>query len=290
METISSTPTPQSPRNSNNWLIPLSIVIAGLLIGGGIFGALLLTRGNSNSTGPVATRPVNPHLEKNMTPVSSADHIRGKADAPITLVEYSDTDCYYCNKFLVETIRPIINPYIAQGKVNWVYRHFNTGISSHPHTEIEAEATECVAQLGGNDKFWQFVDMLFDKKDFESSPAKLIDPNTLPTLVASIGINKAQFSQCLTSGKNKSVIATMTQNAQAAGGRGTPYSIITSKAVINADLKKMVSDVNNQILGDNTTAQDVLYVSSDGHEIVLGGAMPPAIMTDIMTRLLALNS
>src|SRR5205085_2363696 len=136
-------------------------VVAGLLIAIGLFFAIFLTK----QTASGVKRPVNQHLEKNMPVVTSSDHIKGSADAPIKIVEYSDTDCYYCNLFK-PTLEGIINKYGQAGKVAWVYRHFNTVIPAHPHTLIEAEASECVAELGGNDTFWQYIDLLFGTKNF----------------------------------------------------------------------------------------------------------------------------
>ncbi|MCC2630244.1 MAG: oxidoreductase [Candidatus Paceibacter sp.] len=290
MEPNSPTPTPTAPiAPKNNLLIPLSIIIAGLLIGGGLFLGIFLSKG-STTTGPVVTRPVNQHLEKNLKPVTAADHIRGSASAPIVLVEYSDTDCYYCNRFH-GTMTSIMSTYGKANQVAWVYRHFNTGIPSHPHTEIEAIASECIAELSGNDTFWKFIDLMFSKKDFESSPAKLIEPSTLPTHAASLGVNKAQFTQCLNDQKYKSKVAEMTLDAQTSGGQGTPFNILISKAKISKDLEAFIEQTNLQAIGGETsTAPDALYVSEDKHMIVLSGAMPLEIMTVILDMLVKDNS
>jgi protein-disulfide isomerase len=279
-------PNPWPQNQKNNLLIPLSIVIAGALIAGAVFVALTMNK----TAGPqVAGRPVNQHPEKNMRPIDATDHIRGSATAPIMLVEYSDTDCYYCNRFH-SVMEAVMATYGGTGKVAWVYRHFNTGIASHPHTEIEAIASECVAELGGNDKFWQFIDLMFKKKDFESNPPKLIEPSTLPTHAASIGINKTQFTQCLESGKYQSRVADMTLDAQKAGGRGTPYNIVVSKAVISKELQDFIADTNLQILGPGSLAPDAIYVSEDKKMIVLNGAMPFELTNVIMELLVRDNS
>ena len=283
---------PQAPlpvqKNTNQWLIPLSIVIAGVFIGGGIFGALVVTRNSAAAVATAVKRAPNPHLEKNLKPVTPQDHITGSTSAPITIVEYSDTDCYYCNQFR-PTLENIMTTYGPTGKVAWVYRHFNTGIPAHPHTLIEAEATECVAQLGGNDAFWKYLHLLFSKKDFKVQPAKLINPTQLPALAASIGINKAQFSQCLNSHTYTAKVNQDTKDIKAAGGNGTPYSFIISKAPISKELNDLISGVNEQFTGQSPSAPDILYTSTDNHIIVVTGALPADLMTQIIDLLLKSN-
>src|SRR5690349_16280049 len=88
---------------------------------------------------------------------ASRDHIYGNPDAPISLVEYSDFECPFCKRFH-STAKEIIDAY--GGKVNWVYRHFPLSMHN-PGAEKQAEASECVAQLGGNDAFWKYANAIY---------------------------------------------------------------------------------------------------------------------------------
>ncbi len=207
-------------QSSTNWLIPLSIIVAGVLIAGSLLIIKLKQGPQNTSLAGVAGE----HLEENMLPVTATDHILGNPNAPVIFVEYSDTDCPFCQQFQ-QSLHKIVNEYGKTGKVAWVYRHF----AFHPNAPKEAEATECVAELGGNDKFWQYVDLLFSKKDFTQTPYKGLDAGQLPDLAASIGINKFSFNDCLSSGKYKQKIADDYQNAIKAGAEGTPYTIIVTR-------------------------------------------------------------
>jgi protein-disulfide isomerase len=235
---MDQTPQPQSsvPKGPNPLLIPGSIVIAGLLIAGALFAALMIN-GNRNST--TANQPNNPHLEKNLKPVTAADHIRGSIDAPIKLVEFSDTDCPFCQRFH-PTVKGLLeaNPQ----KVAWVYRYFNTHITAHIHTQSEAEAAECVASIAGNDAYWSFIDLLYSKKDFTVNPVKLVATSTLPIYAASFGVDKAKFNDCFAKRTFQSVVDTETKDAQQAGGTGTPYSIAISKAVLTKEIIQLIDD------------------------------------------------
>jgi protein-disulfide isomerase len=209
----------------NNIFIPLSIVIAGVLIAGALF---IVKKPDTNGSAAVANA-VNTHPEQNMKAVSADEHILGNPNAPIKIVEYSDTDCPYCQAFQ-PSIHRIINEYGKDGKVAWVYRH----LAFHPKAPKEAEATECVAELGGNDKFWQYLDLLFSKKNFKESPYQGLDPAQLPVLAASIGINKAAFTTCLSSGKYAQKVSDSYQdalNSSSPDKLGTPYTILVSNSV-----------------------------------------------------------
>jgi protein-disulfide isomerase len=154
---------------------------------------------------------------------------------------------------------------------------------------IEAEASECVAELNGNDAYWKYIDILFSKKDFQTQPTKFLDPTQLPIIAASLGVNKTKFNECLTSKKYEPLVADETKNAQASGASGTPFSFIISKAVINNDVIKMVEDINNQYLGQSPTSADIIFISKDKHTIVVGGALPQQLMTPIIDSLVKSN-
>jgi len=143
------------------------------------------------------------------------DWIRGDKNAKVSIIEFSDLDCPYCARFH-ETMKQVIDAY--DGQVNWVYRHFPL-TSLHPEAAVKAEAVECVGELGGNDKVWQFLDKLYTEK---------ITASQLPTTVSSLGLDSGKFQECLNSGKYKGAVSNEAVQAQAAGGRGTPHSVIVA--------------------------------------------------------------
>lgn len=215
---------PEQTTSKNNIMLPIAIVIAGVLIA----GALFVTKkdGTTNSAGTFAGSQAVAGLrpENNAAPVGASDHILGSPNAPVMIVEYSDTDCPYCKSFH-PILQRIINEFGQDGKVAWVYRHF----AFHPNAPKEAEATECAAELGGNTKFWQYLDLLLSKKDFNVTPYKGTDPSQLPVLAAQIGIDKAAFTECLSSGKYASKITDSYNDAIKSGAQGTPHTIIMTK-------------------------------------------------------------
>lgn len=89
--------------------------------------------------------------------VAKGEHYRGAANAKIVLVEYSDFECPFCQRFH-PTMVQLLEEYPQD--VAWVYRHYP--LSFHPSAQKAAEASECVAKLADNETFWSFADSLYE--------------------------------------------------------------------------------------------------------------------------------
>ena len=205
----------------NSLLIPGSIIIAGLVIGGALYIGM---SANSNGARPSlqgAAIENTGNLEK-MRPVEAADHIRGDRNAPVKIVEYSDTECPFCKRFH-ETMNQIMSEYGESGKVAWVYRHFPLD-ALHTKADKEAEALECAGELGGNEVFWRYADRLFEVTPSNDG----LDEAELPRIAQFVELDVKKFNACLSSGKYAEHVEEDTQNAQATGGNGTPWSIIVA--------------------------------------------------------------
>lgn len=94
-----------------------------------------------------------------LRPLDATDHLIGSLDAPVVILEYSDLECPYCKRFH-DTMNQIMAEYGKSGQVAWAYRHFPI-LSNHPDAAKVAEASECAAELGGNEAFWKFLDKVF---------------------------------------------------------------------------------------------------------------------------------
>ncbi len=207
-------------NKTNTLAIPIALVIAGVLIASAIF---FRDTDKSGAAAPAVDQQQQSagNLES-MIPITSEDHIRGDINAPVKIVEYSDTECPLCQRFHT-TMQQVMKEYGKDNKVAWVYRHFPLD-QLHPRARKEAEATECAAELGGNDKFWAYLDRLM-----EISPANNgLDPAELPKIAEYVGFDKNKFNSCLSSGKFAQKVETHVQNAQATGARGTPWSIVVA--------------------------------------------------------------
>lgn len=157
---------------------------------------------------------LNPPV-KSPPKVTTSDHIRGNTKAKIAIIEYSDFDCPFCTRFH-PTAKQALSEY--DGKIMWVYRHFPLD-SLHPNARVKAEASECVFGQGGDQKFWEFTDKLF-----ELNPV----PQDLPSLVTELGLDANTYTECIDAGKYSDKV-TDQQNAGAeAGVTGTPGNYLVN--------------------------------------------------------------
>ncbi len=203
----------------NSFAIPLAIIVAGGLIAGAVY-----LSGQNGSSNKVASNAnvagaVPPASKVNVKPPTDADHVIGDlSKAKVVMIEYSDLECPFCKNFQT-TLHQAVTEY--GDKVAWVYRHFDV----HSNAPYEAQAAECAADVGGKDKFFPFIDKIFSISKSDNN----LNPTLLTKTAVDLGIDKAKFQTCLDSGKFKALVDQQSLDAQAAGGEGTPYTVLVTK-------------------------------------------------------------
>jgi len=167
---------------------------------------------------PTQNNPVPTVASKKPSPVTGLDHIRGNVNAKITLIVYSDFECPFCKSFN-PTVQELLNTY--GDKIRVAFRHYP--LPFHANAQKEAEAAECIANLGGNDAFWKYVDTIFTRTTSNGTGFAL---NQLGPLAAELGVDQQQFQSCLDSGKYEKLVKDSITAGQAAGVSGTPSTFI----------------------------------------------------------------
>jgi len=115
---------------------------------------------------PIIKQAINGELESSdqiagtIREVDSDDHVFGDSNGAVALIEYSDLECPFCTRFH-PTAQQIAETY--PDDVKWVYRHFPLD-SIHAEATPAAIASECVADLAGNDAFWTFLERIFARE------------------------------------------------------------------------------------------------------------------------------
>lgn len=206
--------------NTEKLSVPIAIVIAGALIAGSLYFS------NVKVASQVNKQPLPGVVNTNTTtmrPITSSDHILGNPNAELLIVEYSDTECPFCKNFH-KTLTRVMSEYGDSSKVAWVYRHFPID-SLHPKARKESEATECANELGGNAKFWEYINILYDITPSNNG----LNLSQLPEIAKSVGLDVTAFNECLSSGRHAQKVEADYQDALASGGKGTPHSVIISK-------------------------------------------------------------
>jgi protein-disulfide isomerase len=189
------------------------------LAGGLIAGDLYLSNTKAGTVVKTGAQQAQVTAGK-IRPVSASDHILGNPNAQVVIVEYSDTECPYCKQFQA-TLHQVINDYGASGQVAWVYRDFPI-VQLHPRSPKEAEATECANELGGSTVYWKYLDEVYAVTPSNNG----LDPAQLPKIAKDVGLNVDAFNSCLSSGKYAQKVETDRAEAVAAGGNGTPFSVL----------------------------------------------------------------
>jgi len=220
-------------------------IIVAVTIGGSFVWQNHYVEKNMPALVKKAIQDMNPDPSKT-APVTSADHLLGSLKAPVKLIIYTDLECPYCKVFH-NSVMELKDNYIKDGKIAVIYRNMPLD-QLHSKARPEAIASECAAKLGGNDKYWAYVD-----KIFASTPSNDgLDLNLLPTFATEIGLDKTAFTSCLTDKAVAQKVIDQEKNAQEAGAQGTPYPIVMLNdevkgalpGALPADqLKKMVDQV-----------------------------------------------
>lgn len=160
----------------------------------------------------VAPTPTEPAANVNIKPVDEKnDHIKGPKNAKITIVEYSDFECPYCQKFHNETLAQVMTTY--KNDVRLVYRHFP--LDFHKQAMPAALASECASEQG---KFWEMHDLLFQEG--------VVQTGSYSEYAKKIGLNVGKFDTCFKDQKYIAKIQADQQGGSEAGVRGTPFSVI----------------------------------------------------------------
>jgi protein-disulfide isomerase len=234
----------------SQYVLPITIVVAGVLIAGAVFLA-----GKSSTAPTPNTNPDGSLTARAYTP--GTDHILGNPNAKVKVVEYADLECPYCKTFNT-TMHQVMDYYGASGNVAWVYRPFPL-TSIHSKAPEEAQAAECAADQGGDAAFFKYIDGIYAITPSENN----LDLAELPKIAQQIGLNVTTFNSCLSSGKFAKKVQDSYDEAITLGGQGTPYTLImvgTQAVALNgAQPYDSMRAAIDAVLGDlgtaSTTAQ-----------------------------------
>jgi protein-disulfide isomerase len=116
--------------------------------------------------------------------------LKGNKDAKVTIVEFADFRCPFCERFFTDTLPQIEKDYIATGKVKMAFRNY---AFLGPASVIAGNAAECANE---QNKFWEYHDYLYKNQPSESDTS-MYNTDTLTTAAGTLGIDTAQFRQCL---------------------------------------------------------------------------------------------
>jgi protein-disulfide isomerase len=140
---------------------------------------------------------------------------RGDADAPVTLIEYSDYDCPFCKRH-AETVMPaLIEDYVNTGKLRFIMREYPID-RLHPRATAASEAVLCAGDQGD---YWGMHDAMFANQ-------KANTDDDFRNMVADLGLDVDAFNACMESDKFTQQIRSDIAEGQGLGVSGTPSFVV----------------------------------------------------------------
>ena len=165
---------------------------------------------------------------------------RGPAEAPVTIVEFSDFQCPFCQR-----AKPVLDEVERRhpNDVRIVYRHLPLD-SLHPRARASAEAAAC-AEEGG--KFWQYHDMLFANN-------RALSDADLRKYAGQVGLDSEAFDECVRTRRHQAAVEADAQEAKKLGISGTPAFVVNGIVLTGLKSADEFDEVIKEELGAAPTA------------------------------------
>lgn len=141
--------------------------------------------------------------------------VMGKADAPVTLIEYSDYQCPFCSRNYTDVMPTIVKDYVETGKVKFVMRE-NPLPTLHPNAMNASMTALCAGDQG---KYWEMHNLLFENQ-------QQLDVDNLRSFANTIGLDPETFNDCMVNKKHQDAIRADMASATKMGVRGTPGFVL----------------------------------------------------------------
>jgi protein-disulfide isomerase len=139
---------------------------------------------------------------------------QGQSDAQLVMVEYTDYQCPFCNRFYTTTFPELKKQYVDTGKMRFISRDYP--LDFHPHSLKAAQATQCA---GEQDKFWQLKDALMIN-------FARVTPELITSLARDAALDMGKYQECMDSGRHLPEIKDGITAANAVGINGTPSFVV----------------------------------------------------------------
>lgn len=219
-------------ERSNSFLTtPLAILLGSFVISVAILihGGIIKLGGAAQVPAQVAQQPsqaVQP------TPGAKVDvsvghlPVKGSDKAKVTIIEFADFQCPFCERFFTQTETNIIKDYVSTNKAKFAFRHY---AFLGQESTWAAEAAECANE---QNKFWEYHDYLYSHQGQENSGT--FNKDKLEGFAQTLGLNTDQFKTCLESDKYADKVKADFTEGQKAGVNGTPATFINGQLISGA--------------------------------------------------------
>lgn len=160
------------------------------------------------------TEPIGPAKVTMNTFLENGSPILGDIDAKVTLVEFGDYQCHFCNVFFHSTEHKILQQYVETGKVKIIFKDYNI---IGPDSVNASHGAHCASEQG---LFWEYHDILFSNWAGENNG--WASSENLLRFAQEINLDIEQWSECMINGGNSKMLSASNDDARALELTGTP--------------------------------------------------------------------
>ncbi len=176
---------------------------------------------NGQQVAPTPSAPSQPVGE----PDINGEPTLGDANAPVTIVEYSDYECPFCARFYSQTLGQLKKEYIDTGKVKLVYKDFP--LDFHQNAKPAAIAANCVHKELGNVKYFEYHDMIFENQ-------QSLNTQNLKKWALELGVSENAYDTCINDPQMAAEVEEDTREGSSFGVSGTPSFLINGELIVGA--------------------------------------------------------
>ncbi len=198
-----------------------------VLLGIVILGVAFFVLGDKSPTGNVIQQPgqvLPTEPTAKITVDTNGDPVRGDSSAEVTLIEFTDYECPFCQRAALQSI-PVLDQYIESGNLKIITKDYP--LPFHAEAQKAAESAHCARDQGGDDKYYEMHDLLFEQ-------GVVGGVETFKGYASQLGLDATKFSTCLSSDKFASdVQADLAYGAQI-GVQGTPAFFMNGRMISGA--------------------------------------------------------
>lgn len=210
-------------------------LIVGAFVLGNFYGQLKVLQAGgtlANNPSPAAAAPAadpeTPLTDDSWNRIlENPAAVKGPQNAAVTIVEFTDYQCPFCNRHFQDTDPQVQANYVDTGKVRYMIR--DLPLPFHTNANPASQAARCA---GDQNKYWEMHDVLFEN---QTAWGELTNPQaTFEGYAQQIGINTDTFASCLSSEKYKQAVDDDLALATQVGANATPTFYVNGKPIIGA--------------------------------------------------------
>lgn len=226
-------------RKKRDLFLPISILVAAIMLGGAIVFATLYRNAPAPAVGNGGGAPNTVTATSTAVSVAQAmtlgprDAILGNASATVTLIEYGDYQCPFCTQFFSQTQPQIVQNYINTGKVRMVFRDF---AFLGPESFTAANAAQCAED---QNKLWAYHNALYAAKVGDENNGGSENDGFYTTakflqIAQQVGLNIPTFTSCVNNNTDANIVTQEKNAATAVGINSTPSFLINGQTITGA--------------------------------------------------------